>query len=178
LYNIYSSVVVPTAITGIYYFKIYRQSTGAELLRSSYILVRNDVTELLNTTTYCKFRHDRFFYNIRYHDIPDFYQQFRLNLSVIDDQLESNKEVYREVTTGKQRVYNNELGRYYVVESYYFDPPAHLACGIMVEHDYLEMNGKTYKVKTSYKSPTQVNSKLGKGSFECYDLEFASANRC
>jgi hypothetical protein len=177
-YNIWANVTIPAAVNSNYYFRIYRNTGGTELLRSSYIRIDNDTTKLYNTTTYVKFRHDRYFYGIKYADIPSFYQRFRLDLNLLESQVESDKEVYKEVTTGKQRTFNNYLSRFHKVEGYYFDEEAHFAAAIMIEHDYLEMNAKRYRLKSSYKINPRLNSKLSKSEFEVYDEEFSSANRC
>lgn len=177
-YNIYSSVLWPLVNPGMYYLKIYRFGTGEEVMRSNYILYRIDDALAKQSTAIVRFRHDRYFYHVRYAALPLFYQQFRLNVSVMDEQIETNVEIYRAVNTGKQRTYNNDIGKFYVVETYYFDPGAHDAAAIMAEHAHLEINGKVYTRKASYKQASSPNSKLNKGNFEVYDLSFASANRC
>jgi hypothetical protein len=177
-YNIYCTLVVPTATVGVHYFKIYRNSTGVEVFRSSYILVRTDQTVLLNTTTYARFRHDRLFYFIKYADLPGFHQQFRLDMSQIERQNEGDKEIYREITTGKQRELQNFMSRYVKLETYYFDPAAHEAAAVMFNHSYIELNSKQYQPKNAYKEPSNPLGKVGKGEMELWDVEFSTVNRC
>ncbi|HRE52226.1 MAG TPA: hypothetical protein PK339_12440 [Flavitalea sp.] len=177
-YHIYCSLVVPAAEYGIHYFRIYRNSTGEELLRSSYVLVRTDMEDLYGSTIYCRFRHDRFFYNTYYAELPGFYQQFRLNLSVADEQVESEEEVYREVSTGKTRTLNSYESKAVKIESYYFDQSAHEATALMFRHSYVELNSRQYSLKSAYKYTPNPMSKYTKGEAEIYDLSFASVNRC
>lgn len=177
-YNIYSTVVLPAAATGVYYFRIVRVAAGVPALQSNFVLVRNDKANLDLETAYVRFRHDRFFYNVGYQDLPGFYQQFRIHLNIIERQLDSDKEIYKEVTTGKHRVSENYLERYYRIETYYFDDAAHEAAGVMVEHDFLEINGRPYKVRATYKENSNQLSVYSKGEFEIWDESFASVNRC
>jgi hypothetical protein len=177
-FNIYCTLVIPTATFGLHYFRIYRNSDNTELFTSSYILVRTDQAVLYTTTTFARFRHDRYFYGIKYADLPGFYQQFRLGISRIDRQYEGDKEVYREVTTGKQRTFQNNLARYIKFETYYFDSDAHEAAAVMFEHAYFELNGAIYVPKNAYKEPSLVLFKFGKGEIEMWDQEFSTVNRC
>lgn len=178
VYNIWANVTLPVMGNGYHYFRIYRNTGGAEVLRSGYILARTDTANIFNQTTYVKFRQDRFFYHVRYGGIPGFYQQYRLNLSVLESQVESDKEAYKEVTTGKQRTFNNTLSQYHVVEAYYFDKQSHEAAALMVQHDELYLNGKKYSLKAAYKSDPNERTKLTKGTCELWDDEFSSANFC
>jgi hypothetical protein len=178
IYNIYSTFVIPSVANGIYVLRITRIASGIPVLTSSFIYVRSDKANLDRETVYVRFRHDRFFYNTRYQDITGFFQQFRIHLNVIERQLDSDKEIYKEISTGRHRTSQNYLERYFVLESYYFDDDAHEAAGVMFEHDYVEINGKKYVVKSTYKeSPNQL-SKYQKGQAEVWDEEFASVNRC
>jgi hypothetical protein len=178
-YNIYCTLVVPPAAKfGLHYFQIYDSSNSDVLFTSSYIIVRPDQETLYNTTTFCRFRHDRVFYYIKYADLPGFYQQFRLGISILERQYEGDKEVYREVTTGKQRTLQNYLGRWVRLETYYFDRSAHEAAAVMFDHDYVELNGTQYIAKNAYKEPSNPKQKFGKGEIEVWDQEFSTVNRC
>jgi hypothetical protein len=178
-YNFYATIVIPAgATTGIHYFRIYKASDGSEVLRSNYVLVRTDKTNLDNQSIFCRFRHDRFHYNIKYHELIGFYQQFRIPMSIIEEQYESEVEAYKEVTTGKPRILNSYDERFYKLEGYYLDPAAHEAAFIMTKHDYLEMNGLRYRYKAGYKILTDNRSKVNKAEFEVYSESFANVNRC
>lgn len=177
-YNIYCTLQNPAVPDGIYYLEIYKSSDSSRVITSNYVLVRSDKAQLDAETTYCKFAHDRSLFHIKYHELPGFHQQFRLHISQIERQPESDREVYKEVTTGQSRVFNAILSRYVKFESYYFDPAAHEAAAVMIEHNDVYFNGKPYTQKTPYREPATVQSKLGKGEFEMYDNEFAQVNRC
>jgi hypothetical protein len=178
IYHLYASFVVPSVPVGLYYLRVFRTSAGVPVLISNYILVRSDKANLDRETVLVRFRHDRQFYNVRYQNLPGFYQQFRLHLNVLERQVDSDKEVYKEVTTGRVRTSENYLSRYYRIESYYFDDDAHEAAAVMFEHDYLEINGRQYVVKTTYKENPNQLSVYTKGEAEIWDQAFASVNRC
>lgn len=177
-YNIYCEYVIPLVKDGTCRLRIVNAGTGEIILTSSAMVVRNDQQRLYETTTYCRFRHDRFFYNIRYHDLPAFYQQIRLGISVSEEQVEGENEIYKEVTTGRVNILESVEDKSVKFESYYFDREAHDACAIMIKHSFLELNGSLYRFKTGYKRQPQTLSKLSKGEFELYDQSFASINRC
>lgn len=178
IYNIYCTFTIPTLADGVYKLRIYRNTGGAVLCESNYIQVRNDKTNLDVQSGYFKFQHDRYFYGIKYADLPSFYQQFRLPASLIERQLESEKEVYKEVTTGKQRTFQNYVSRVLKIELYYLDQEAHEAAGLLFEHSFIQINGKRYRLKSTYKELTNVLNKTTKGEVELYDEEFSSVNRC
>ena len=178
-YNPYSSFVVPAAEDGIYFMRIFDGNTGATLLTSNLVIVRNDRARLLETTTFCRFRHDRTYYNIRYHDIPGFYQEIRLGISQADNpQVDVQSEEYTEVTTGQTVVSESTERLYKKFESYYFDKEAHIAASVMIGHKFVELNGDRYTRKAAYKSQSNPLSKLSKGEFEMWDNAFSELNRC
>lgn len=176
-YNILSTFVTPRLDDGAYYLKLFYGPDGTEFVRSNFVYVTND-PDILKTTCYFRFRHDRFFYNIRYHALPAFYQQFRLNIGIIDEQPDDNVSTYTASTTGKTRIPESVEKWAVKFESRFFDPDAHRAATVMIKHKYLEINGSAYAYKTGYKINTRVNTKLNKGEFELYDEAFSSINRC
>jgi hypothetical protein len=135
-------------------------------------------TGYLDYSAVAKFRHDSYFYGILYADLAGFYQQFRLHLNVIDRQFEGDKEIYKEVTTGKRRTFNNQMDELVKVETYYFDKMAHEAAGVMFNHDEIFLNLKRYISKGTYKVNYEVTGKNYKGDIELYKDEFSTANRC
>lgn len=175
-YNIYALFDVPELPTGVCHLQIFRVSDNASVLTSNPLLVRAD-DAVYNQTAVFRYRNDRYFYHTRYRNIPGFYQSVRLNVSVIDRQNETDKETYTEVTSGKQRTFNNMLRRYYRFETYYFDPLAHEAAAVMVEHDFLEINGLVFRHKTPYKETVDPLMSISKGDFEVYDEAFGAINR-
>lgn len=177
-FNLYGEFVNPLVGDGIYYLRIIVGGTGEIKLNSNYINVRNDQQRLYETTTYCRFAHDRTRDFIRYHDIPNFYQQIRLNIGLIAEQNEDEAEIYPEATTASTNMLESVERKAMKFESYYFDNASHDAAASMIKHEYLELNGKRYKFKTVYKRNDTLMSKLSKGEFEVYDESYATINRC
>ncbi len=176
--NLFSTAVIPVLPDGVYQLVIAAAATGDDYLTSSLIKVVNDKAKLDRETTYCRFRHDRFFYGISYHQLPGFYQQFRLHVNVLEAQYETDVEIYKEVTTGKSRRFNGYMGKYYEVETYYFDESAHDAAAVMFEHSFLQLNGKIYSRTDAYEVQGNPLSKVTKGKISLYDDAFAAINRC
>lgn len=166
--------VSTTFTPGVYYFLI--GDADDNFLTSNLIKVPTD--DYLKYSVLCKFRHDRYFYGVNYQNISDFYQQFRLHLNEIDTQYENDKDVYNEVTTGKQRTFNNYKKKTRKVEAYYFDRAAHDAAEIMFDSEEIFINGYQYVTKGTYKQNPNPLSKVIKGEVDLYDEDFATANRC
>jgi hypothetical protein len=175
--NLYANFYVPSIPMGLARLQIYYNSTGLPFVTSNLLYASTEPEILLNTAV-CRFRNDRYFYHVRYSDVPGFYQQFRLHLNVIERQPETDRETYTEVTTGKVRNLQAYLRRYYRFETYYFDPAAHEAATVMIEHNFVELNDMRFRLKTPYKEPADQRTMIGKGEFEMYDDDFGAANRC
>lgn len=173
VFTFYADVSI-TIAAGEYYFLI--GDDVSNFLTSNFVKVPSD--DYLKYSVLCKFRHDRYFYGVNYQNISDFYQQFRLHLNEIDTQYESDKDVYNEVTTGKQRTFNNYKKKTRKLEAYYFDRGAHDAAEIMFDSDEIFMNGFQYVTKGTYKQNPNPLAKLLKGEIDLYDEDFATANRC
>jgi hypothetical protein len=177
-YNLHSTFVWPDLPEDVYNLQIMSGDLGVTLLTSNPIRVRTDQQKLYDTTTFCRFRHDRSLYNIRYHDLPGFYQQFRLNMSVVDEQVIGTNEVYDEVSTTDTVLAESREKLMTKLETYYFDRDSHIAAAIMVKHEFLELNGSLYSFKDEYKYTPNPLSKLSKGEVEVYNRSFTALNRC
>lgn len=174
----YAEVVIDSTVPqGNYILKV-TDNSGTTLLTSNQIRVAATTSAYAQTSCLCKFAHDRYFYGINYQDLAGFYQQFRLHINEVDSQFEQDKEVYNEITSGKQRTYNNYMKELKTVETYYFDRYAHEAAAIMFEHDEVYINLKRYTPKAVYKQAYDQRSKQFKGTIDIYSEEFATANRC
>lgn len=169
IYNIHCTFDFPAAADGYYKLRIYRQTGTVTLCDSSLIRVSNDKARLDITTALFKFRHDRYFYGIKYADLPSFYQQFRLPCSITDRQVDNDKEVYRESTTGKPRTLQNYLARWIKLEMYYLDQDGHEAASIMFDHDFIQVNGRRHRPRNAYKELTNQLSKTTKGEIELWE---------
>lgn len=170
-------VIGSTVPKGNYVLKI-RDVSNNVLLTSNPIRVVSLTSNYLINSCLCKFTHDRYFYGINYQDLAGFYQQFRIHINEIDSQFEEDKDVYNEVTTGKQRTYNNYMKQLITAETYFFDKYAHEAAGIMFQHEEFYINLKRYTPKAVYKLNYDRLSKIYKGEIQLYSEEFASVNRC
>lgn len=178
-YNIWSDFIIPfIASEGNHRLRIIRGSDGTVLLTSNIVNVRKDQQRLYETTTFCRFRHDRFFYNIRYHDIPAFYQKFRLGISRVDEQNGGTDETYTRVTTGRHLLLESVEDKEVKFETYYFDNQAHDAAATMIRHSFLELNGDIYSFKEQYRRQPTLMTKVSKGEFTLFDEAFAAINRC
>lgn len=177
-FNIYATVVWPALQDGIYYLRIYNTTTSTTTFTSNDVQVKNDKSVLDRETVFVRFRHDRVFYDIRYQALTGFYQQFRLHINLLESQFETDKEVYRSVTTGKNRTFQNYISKFCKMEAYYFDEQAHDAMMVLTEHSFVEMNGKLYTNKALYKKLANNLQTLSKGEWEAYEEAFASVNRC
>lgn len=161
-----------------YYFRIVGP-TGTIWMQSNTIrLVAATDTFTLQMTSLCKFRHDRYWYGFRYNALPDFTNQFRLAINMIDEQEESTVEVYKEVTTGKRREYNIALDLIKTAECYYFDKEAYTAAIVMFKSSYLYINGRSYMAKDTLKKNTDPRWKQARSSIILYDQTFSSINNC
>lgn len=174
VFTYYASVSISLTPPGVYIFRIGNDTEN--FLDSSLLFVPPD--DYARYSCICRFRHDRYFYGVNYQNLDDFYQQFRLHLNEIDMQYESDKEVYSEISTGKQRTYNNFKKKIRTLEAYYFDAQAHDACEIMFDSEEIYINGRRYTTKGTYKIITNPATKHNKGVAELYEEDFATANRC
>lgn len=175
VFTYYASVSPSLVAPAVYFFRIGDASNN--FLESNLVFVPADAN-YSNYSCLCKFRSDRYYYGVNYQNLDDFYQQFRLHLNEIDEQYENDRDVYNEVSTGKQRVYNNYKKKLRTLETYYFDKSAHDAAEIMFDSEEIYINGRQYTPKATYKVSTNALSKLNKGSIDLYDYDFAIANRC
>jgi hypothetical protein len=176
-FTYYAEVTLANTVPEGQYYFVIKGDTKA-WLQSNAVYVVNATNPILTATSLAEFRHDTWFYGIRYNDLSTFTHQYRLHINLLEDQEESSVDVFTEVTTGKKRTYNTVLDLIKTVETYYFDAEAHKAAIIMFKHSQFYLNGKQYTAKDAYKQQPDATTKLTKGSITLYDQEFASINRC
>lgn len=173
-YNIYATFAIPPLTDGIYRLKIVQGS--AVLLVSN--LVRVMTSGFEDSTSLVKFKNSTNHFGVRYGFLSNFYQQFRLHITEKDQNYEDDIERYMSVTTGQARNLQSNPQKLHEMECYYFDKEAHEAAAVMCNSDYIEFNGEQYVLKKSYeKEPLNIQGK-SKGSFEMYNLAFATINKC
>lgn len=172
--HLYASFVVPASVAN---GEVYYLQCGT-LRTVTYLLGMTKKEDIERTTTVVRFRHDRQFYNTWYHLVPSFYQQFRLHISVSEENPEGEREDYREVTTGAVRTFESYLDWVVKVETYYFDDRAHRAAAALFEHKELELAGRAYVRKSTYKRDNAPRTAYNKGEVELYEGAYSSINRC
>lgn len=173
-YNIYSRVTVPALADGIYQLVIRRASTV--LLTSNYVRVMN--AGYGNSTSLFRFTNDIDLYAVRYSQLTNFFQQFRLSITKIGTEYEQNRQQYQSVTTGVRRNLLAVDQEFIKMETYFFDEEAHRATACMLGHSDIYINDKFYTFKTGYKFEPIVSSLLTKGNFELWDPSFVEINKC
>jgi hypothetical protein len=175
-WNPWAIAVWPSLAPGYYRLVIKQGSTV--LLTSSLVLAMNDQKWIDEHTVYCRFKHDRYFYGIKYHEIGGYYNQFRLIMGITSMQPKTEKQVYKEAHTGTSRTYNAFLDKVVKLETYYLTPEQHTAAFIMTEMDFVEFNGVRYRLETAYKIVDDALNKVSKGEVEFTEEAFSTANRC
>ncbi len=117
-------------------------------------------------------------YRYLYESIPDYINQIRLRINVLEENPEGELTQYRAVSSGKLRNVYVELDLAIKLETYYFDDLAHKAVFTFQVCDYIFFNEKAYLVKGLYKpdwgNPAKTTSK---GVLEVYEQDFSTANR-
>lgn len=174
-YNIYSEVTIPALDNGIYQLVI-RNAAEEILLTSNYVRVMNNDYE--NSTALFRFTNDVDLYYVRFSELTNFYQQFRLHITEVGVQYEQNREQYQSVTTGRFRDLLATDQEFMAFETYYFDKEAHRATACMLGHSSIYINDKLYTFKSGYKYEPVVRGLLTKGNFELWNPEFVVVNKC
>lgn len=176
LYNLYADFTIPALDDGIYYFRAVT-SGGAVLLTSNQLLCMN--TDYENVSSYVEFTNDQTLYNVRYNDLANFYQKFRLRITdVSGGEYEQGNESYRSVTSGRYRDLLEIPERYYTFECYYFDTLAFEALSCFLAHRTRIINGKEYGFKANLTHDPILLTKVAKGTFQMWDQSFSTVNKC
>lgn len=169
LFQIYSTYPFPRIANGYYQYAIYSNAESRVVLRSNPILVESEITD---TTMILEVWNDSPIYGIPYDlligPVNAFKQRVRLSLSQIDEQFESEKTTYRNVTDRKLRNLKNYRDRNVKVEARLFDDDAFEALTAALEHEHVEIDGLTLEPKTGVSTATNQISNLNKGTFEAY----------
>lgn len=172
-YRLYTTFSLPATVDGAYQFEIYNTSTSSQKCVSNWFRVMNDA----GPTSFVKFKNSRNIYDYQYELIPDFYNQFRLHLSVNSVSAEGGASQVQNVATGRRRNANGISDKSFQLSTYYFDDGAHDAAIALIEHDSIEINGRSYIKKGAYTPNIRVNSKLSVGQADLYEQAFSSVNK-
>lgn len=177
-FNYYAEVTLANTTPGGLYFLRIKGDTRTWLESNNILVVAATDTDRLRGTSLVTYRHDRYFYGIRYNAQATFTHQYRIHLNYIDQQEESTVDVYKEVTTGARREYNTSMDQVWIVETIDFDKDAHSAAMVMFKHSDFKINGRSYIAKDSYRVGGNPRNKGNKGSISLYDCDFASVTFC
>lgn len=181
-FNYYSEVVLdPLDVPpGKYYFNVVGPTPGFKIWMKSnpFFVVASTNTTILRQSSVVVWRHDRSLCGFRYQALTDFTNKMRLQINQIDEQEESDVEVYKEQTTGQRREYNTNLDLLKTVECYYFSDDEYEAAVIMFKSRSLTINGRKYIAKDSLVRDRNPLSKQKKANISLYDIEFSTINRC
>lgn len=178
-FNYYSEVTIAdTCPPGKYYFRI--QGDAHVWMESNSVLivaVTDDAN--LRGTALLNYRHDRYWYGIRYNALTTFTHQYRLHVNQVSGpDEESTVDLYKEVTTGVRREYNISLDQLFGFETADFDKMAHSAAIVMFKSSNLLINGRPFMAKDAYRSIQNPREKFTKGNITLYDNTFATVNHC
>ncbi len=176
LYNLYADFAIPALTDGIYYFRAVTP-LGAVLLTSNPLLCMNADYE--NVSSYVEFTNDQTLYNVRYNDLSNFSQKFRLRITdITGGDYEQGNESYRSVTSGRYRDLLEIPERFYTFECYYFDTLAFEALSVFLAHRTRIINGKEYGFKANLTHDPILLTKVAKGQFQMWDQSFSTVNKC
>lgn len=129
-------------------------------------------------TAQVRFRNDDRLFNCRWRYLPEnFYQQFRIRLSMKAEEPEINKTTYRGDVTGKTRHLYSEPRQIITFITPEYDRNGHRAIVNMMEHDTLLINGNPYAFATAYKTNSNEGDVLTTGEFALSDENYATLHR-
>ena len=174
-YRMYASFALPNLSLGQYQFSIYNLATSTTKCISNYFQVIDQISAL--NTVKVKWRNSRDAYYYDWSQVPDFYCELRLNLSLSSYQPEETIDQTKAVSTGIRRNNNYDTDLSYKLSTYYFDDGANLACIPLFKADTLIINGKNYIQKTAYVPNARAISGVSIGEIELYDQYFSTINK-
>jgi hypothetical protein len=166
----YGSLTVPALSEGF-----YRVAIGNYLTQWVWLTTAAKANRY---SAVLKFRDEGRILGFRYGYLPDdFYQQFRVRIAVKGVDPSSNKEIYRESTTGKTVHSYSEPSKVltFVTDEYNID--GHLAMAAVLEHDTILINGLPYAFNQPYAANMTEGDSLSRGEFSLSDERFSSIHR-
>jgi hypothetical protein len=171
-YNYYMSFTNPVMNTGIYRLAlIYHTSSGYVMCYIS-TPIFYDTRNYSDYSMRIKFRHSTNIFGFGYGVLSGFYQQFRIAMVEVDNQVNSDIDQYKSTTTGKYRNYYDQSMKYRKFETLYFDEKMHDAMFVLNEHEEIYINSVKYGLKTAYKVDIDNMSRVSKGNMELWDESF------
>jgi hypothetical protein len=187
-YFIYASVTLTGVALGAYRLAVTDTSTVNPfdiLFVSNEILVMANADDsLVDDETGAEIYTARFqwrcsvsIYRYLYEKIPTYFNEIRLFVNVMSEDLAGKIEQYRAVTTGKLRNTAYDLDLFYEFETYYFDDIGHRAMYVHQVNDQILVNGRAMLVKEIYKVQWKPERNVNKGTIQLFDQAFSTANK-
>lgn len=173
-FRFYASFTIPAnVVDGIYELVIYNTST----MELKYISNCIKVFSLEDVERYVLlfYRNSSNLYNYNYQGVANYNTVF-LELSLIEQQPDIERQQYTEVTTGRRRNQRSVSNKVLSLESYFFDDEANDMMLALSLHDDIMINGKIVDVRTAFEITTNVFNSVQKGVIEFYDEEFSTIN--
>lgn len=159
---------------GLYYLAIVNTSTGNVIYTSNYFMLM--VSDFDEISSVVNFRHYKKIFNYEYDSIESYYNKFRIMLVEKEQVYGGEREVYREITTGTNRILNNTDEKIVKAETYYFDREMHEAADVCFRHETLTINGIAYIAKSAYSPNINQLSRVSKGEIELINQEYSQVN--
>lgn len=175
-YNLYADFAIPSLTDGIYEFQVLNNG-GSVVLTSNKVYCMNEDYEEISS--YVEFTNEQTLYYVRYPELVNFYQKFRLRITdAAGPQFEPNNSAYQSETTGRYRDLVSNLQKFYTFDCYYFDKDAIEATACFLNHRTRIINEKEYAFKEGITNSPITISKAVKASFSMYDQSFSTINKC
>lgn len=175
-YCLYADFAIPTLADGIYQFQVLNDASEV-VLTSNKLYCMNEDYE--NVSSYVEFTNDINLYYVRYAELDNFYQKFRLRITDLEGpKFEANNESYRSVTSGRYRDLLANLQKFYTFDCYYFDKDALDATAVFLDHRTRIINGKEYAFKEGLSNDPITTVSVVKAQFQMYDQDFSTINKC
>lgn len=171
-YRLYAVFVVPDIAHGTYQFEVFNNASQVQKVISNKFRVTDG-----GYTSLVRYRNSRDLMFYDYEQIPGFYNEFRLHLSLAGYVSENGATQLQSVATGLRRNLNGTLDKSFQLDTYYFDDGAHDAMMCLLEHDDIQINGRAYIKKSAYIPNVRVNSKLSVGRAEVYEQAYSTVNK-
>lgn len=176
-YFLHGSFLIDCLPDGLYNPAIYRDGTNEVLLIANPVEVQNR-QRWQKETVFVRYRHSRDIMNFRYKDLPNFWNEFRLDLTMHRAKLPTTEETYRDAN-GRTRSASLEINRTYEIDTHFWDAQSHEAGVIMFASSDVEIDGKKVKRIEGFDPAEyfQDGSLTAKTTVE--DLEFSlSVSNC
>jgi hypothetical protein len=179
-YFIYASVILSGKNPGLYRLAITDTSTAAPhnvLFITQQIQIMTAASAPIYTARF-RFRASVSMYRFLYSSLPlEFFQEIRLRVSVMEEDIDGEVAQYRAVSSGLLRNVSSDLDKFINLEMYWFDDLANRAMFVFQAHDFITLNDVWYIVKELYKIQWDAASNINKGTIQLFEQEFSAINR-